>query len=144
MGNSMGRLSLCFRLWLEKPLQAACRPLAPRPRGIQYGEGRPARKPILISITATVRREDRFAVGELASAPSEINGKRVPVVSNRTAAHIIVLDRTGAVDALTGPDDQAGLDSKDAYTLRITKRGPKFARALRLPCITLCRPRCNL
>ena len=65
-------------------------------------------------------------MGELASAPSEINGKRVPVVSSRTAAHIIVLDRTGAVDVLPGPDDQPGLDSKDAYTLRITKRGAEI------------------
>jgi len=65
-------------------------------------------------------------VGELVSAPSETNGKRVPVVSSRTPAHIIVLDRPGSVDALTGPDDQPGLDSKDAYTLCITKRGAEI------------------
>ena len=66
--------------------------------------------------------EDRFAVGEYASAPSEINGRHVPVVSSRTAAHIIVLDRTDGVDPLTGSDDQPMPDSKDAYTLRISKR----------------------
>ena len=74
--------------------------------------------------------EDRFAVGELASAPSETYGKRVPVVSSRTPDHIIVLDRTGAVDALTGPDDQLGLDSKDAYTLLTTKQGRRKSQAL--------------
>ena len=69
--------------------------------------------------------EDRFAVGELASASSETNVKRVPVVSSRTPDHIIVLGRTGAVDALTGPDDQPGL-AKDAHTLCITKRGAEI------------------
>jgi hypothetical protein len=66
----MGPLFLCFPLLLEKPLQAAHRPLVPRPRQRQ----RPALKGISISISATVASRDRFKVGELASALAEING----------------------------------------------------------------------
>ena len=75
---------------------------------------------------ASVTPEDRFAVGEYASAPSEINGRHVPVVSSRTAAHIIVLDRTDAVDPLTGSDNHPVPDSKDAYTLRTSKRSAEI------------------
>ena len=88
--------------------------------------GKTARKGILIAVRATVTPEDRFAVGEYASAPSEINGRHVPVVSSRTAAHIIVLDRTDGLDPLTGSDYQPMPDSKDAYTLRISKRSAEI------------------
>jgi hypothetical protein len=70
--------------------------------------------------------EDRFVAGELASAPSEINGKRAPVVSSRTTTPIIVIDRTDALGCLNRSNDQPGLDSKDAHTLHITQRGAEI------------------
>jgi hypothetical protein len=57
----MGPLFLCFPLLLEN----LCRPVGPRPRQSQYGEGRPALKGISISISATVAtlRGGRVYVG---------------------------------------------------------------------------------
>jgi len=113
-------LLFCLPFFLVTPLQAAHRPLVPRPQQIQYGNGRLALKGIAISFSSSPAPEDRFAADELASALSEIIAKPVPVVSSRTAAGGIVFYRTGAVDALPGPDDRPGPDSRESYTLSIS------------------------
>jgi len=111
-------LLLCLFI-LMMPLQAAHRPLVPRPQQIQYGNGKLALKGIAISLSSNPAPEDRVAADELASALAEITAERVPVVS-RTAAHGIAFHRTGAVDALPGPDDRPGPDSRESYTLRVS------------------------
>src|SRR4029077_18497524 len=111
INNSMAPLFVCFLFLLVMPLQAAHRPLVPRPQQIQYGNGRLALKGITISFKSSPAQDDRFAANELASALAAIIAGPVPVVSNGTATAGILFDRTGAVDALPGPDDRAGPDS---------------------------------
>jgi len=113
-------LLLCLPFFLVTALQAAHKPLVPRPQQIQYGNGRLALKGIAISFSSSPAPEDRFAADELASALAEIIAKPVPVVSSGTAAGGIVFYRTGAVDALPGPDDRPGPDSRESYTLSVS------------------------
>jgi hypothetical protein len=120
----MGLLFLCLLLLLAMPLSAAHRPLVPRPRHIQYGEGRLALNGI--SISAAPVSEDRFAASELASALAAITGERIPVVSSTSPARTIVLNRTDAADSLPGPDDRPGPDSREAHTVRITNSGAEI------------------
>lgn len=98
-------------LLLAVPL-AAHNPLLPRPREIQYGNGRFALKGAHIAVAGSASAEDRFAANDLAAA------LHVPVASG--AGPAIVLKRTGAVDALPGATERTGPDSREAYTLRIT------------------------
>jgi len=115
-------LLVCLLFLLVTPLEAAHRPLVPRPQQIQYGNGRLALKGITISFGSNPAPEDRFAANELASALAEIIAEPVPVVSSGAAASGIVFYRTGGVDALPGPDDRAGPDSRESYTLRISDK----------------------
>src|SRR5579863_1395828 len=118
----MMTLLVCLLFLLVPALDAAHRPLAPRPQQIQYGNGRLALKGISISFGSSAAPEDRFAADELASALAEIIAGPVPVVSSGTAASSIVFYRTGGVDALPGPDDHAGPDSRESYTLHISEK----------------------
>src|SRR5260370_21085711 len=94
------------------------------------GNGRLAVKGITISFRSRPAQDDRFGANELASALAEIIPGPVPIVSNGTATGGIVFDRTGAVDAMPGPDDRPGPDSRESYTLRITgKRADVRARS---------------
>jgi hypothetical protein len=112
--NSIGPLFLCFPLLLEKPLQAAG--AATATESIRRGKTRTERHFDFDQCDCGARR--RFAVGEFTSALAEINGCEPQPQ--------YVLDRTDAVDALPGPDDQPELDSRKAYTLRITNRGAEI------------------
>src|SRR5512132_2713010 len=98
-------LALCVLVLLVLPLSAKHAPLLPRPQHITYGAGRLPLRNVSISLGSTPLPEDRFAAGELASALSQFTGAAVPVVSGRATTPSIVLNRTGAVDALPGPDD---------------------------------------
>ena len=115
---------LFLLLIVVTPLQAAHR-LLPRPHRIHYGNGRLALKSITISLSSNPPAEDRFAADELASTQAEITAERVPVVSG-TAAPGIVLYRAGAVDALPGPDDRPGPDSRESYMLRVSNGGAEI------------------
>jgi hexosaminidase len=122
IGNSMALLLVCLLLLLP-PLQAAHRPLVPRPQQIQYGDGRLPLKGISISLSPDSAAEDRFAAGELASALAEFTGENVPLVTGKSNARNIVFERTGAVDPLPGPDDAPGPDSREAYSLHVSSGG---------------------
>jgi hexosaminidase len=118
--NSMVPLLVCLLFLLVTPLPAAHRPLLPRPQQVQYGNGKFALKGTTISFGSSPAPEDRFAANELASVLAEITAGPVPAVNSGTAAGGIVLYRTGAVDAMPGPDDRPGPDSRESYTLHIS------------------------
>jgi len=126
LGNSGVQLLPCLLALSAVPSLAAHKPLVPRPRQIKYGNGRLALKGITISFGSSAAPEDRFAADELASALAEITAESVPVVSSGTAAHGIVSHRSGAVDALPGPDDRTGTDSRESYTLIISNNGAEI------------------
>ena len=107
-------------------LAAGHRPLLPRPQQIEYGPGRLALRALSIRFGSTPRVEDRFAANELASALSRIVGTPIPVEAQGAATPVITLLRTGPVDALPGPDDHAGQDSREAYEIRVDARGAQI------------------
>jgi hexosaminidase len=113
-------------VFLGTPLLAAHKPLVPRPQQIQYGKGRLGLKGITISYKSSPAPEDRLAADELASTLSEWIAQPVPVVSTRPTSGGIVFDRTGPVDALPGPDDRPGPESRESYTLRISDGGAEI------------------
>jgi hexosaminidase len=112
-------LVVCLLFLLVMPLPAAHSPLVPRPQQVHYGHGRLALKGITISFGSSPAQEDRFTANELATALAEMIAESVPVKSSRTSASGIVFYRTGGVDALPGPNDRVGQDSRESYTLRI-------------------------
>jgi len=119
-------LLICMLFLLVTPLQAAHQPLLPKPQQVKYGAGKLPLKGIAISFRSSPTPEDRFAANELASALAEIIGEPVPVLNSSTAAAGIVFYRTGAVDALPGPDDRPGPNSRESYTLRISGRSAEI------------------
>jgi hexosaminidase len=94
--------------------------LLPRPQQVQYGTGTVALAGFKIKLVSAPAPEDRFAADELARGLNETAGVAIPVVTSSSAAgRTITLERTGAVDALPGPDEKAGPDSREAYRLTI-------------------------
>ena len=116
--------------YVVRPLLAARQLILPHPQQIEYGSGRLPLRGASIGLGSETGPEDRFAANELASALSLMAGTTIPVVVgpvNRCPpASAIVLVRTGPVDALPGPDDHAGADSREAYEIRIDSRGAEI------------------
>src|SRR5207302_715704 len=124
-------LALLVLCALVRPLLAAHKPILPRPQQIEYGSGRLPLRGVSVDLGSTAGPEDRFAANELSSALSLVAGTTVPVVAGPvTAEHspasAITLVRTGPVDALPGPDDHAGRDSREAYEIRIDSHGAEI------------------
>ena len=116
---------------LSRPLLATYKSILPRPRQIEYGSGRLPLRGVSVGFGFTPGPEDKFAANELASALSRIAGTTVrviagPVLAGHPHASAIALVRTGPVDALPGPDDHAGPDSREAYEIRINSRGAEI------------------
>jgi hypothetical protein len=100
-------------------------PLLPSPQQIEYGSGRLPLRGLSISVSSP-GPEDRFAAQELSSALSRRAGTVIPIAAGNPQGPAITLVRTGAVDALPGPDDHAGADSREAYEIRIDARGAQI------------------
>ncbi|PYV24738.1 MAG: glycoside hydrolase, partial [Acidobacteria bacterium] len=117
--------------YVVRPLLAARQLILPHPQQIEYGSGRLPLRGASIGLGSETGPEDRFAANELASALSLMAGTTIPVVVGSVVnrcppASAIVLVRTGPVDALPGPDDHAGADSREAYEIRIDSRGAEI------------------
>jgi hypothetical protein len=107
-------------------LEAEHQPLLPQPQQIQYGAGRLSLRGVSINIGSNSSPEDRFAASELASFLSRRAGATIPVETGNPTGSAITLVRTGPVDALPGPDDHAGPDSREAYEIRIDPRSAEI------------------
>jgi hypothetical protein len=107
-------------------LKAEHPPLLPQPQQIQYGAGRLSLRGLSIKAGSDPSLEDQFAAAELSSILSRRAGTTIPVATGNPAGPVITLVRTGAVEALPGPDDHAGPDSREAYVIRIDPRGAEI------------------
>jgi len=107
-------------------LAAKHRPLLPQPQQIEYGSVRLALRGLNIGLGSTPSPEDLFAAKELSSALPLTEGKPIPVEEIRPSGPAIILVRTGAIDALPGPNDHAGPDSREAYEIRIDAKGAEI------------------
>ena len=102
---------------------AAHNPLLPRPRQINYGAGRLAVRGLEIEFASAPAPEDRFAAEQLANWLGSRAGAEIPIREVKGNGPAIVLERTGAVDALPMPGEKPGPDSREAYELKVTPGG---------------------
>ncbi len=119
-------VKLCLFLILPARLSAEHNRLLPQPQQVRFGAGSLALRDVTISFASIPEAEDLFAADELASALGSLTGASVPVMSGRTAARGIVLERTGSLDPLPGADDRAGPDSRESYEIRVTPSSAKI------------------
>lgn len=115
-------------------LAAERRALLPEPREVRYGTGQLAARGLSIRVASEPTAEDRFAAEALARCLSERSGSVVPATESNASdageAHkIIILKRTGLVDALPGFGEQPGSTSREAYRLKVTGQGADIEAA---------------
>jgi hexosaminidase len=103
--------------------RAAHNPLLPRPQQITYGPGHLAVRGLGIEFASAPSPEDRFAARQLSTWLGSRVGTVIPIRESKGSGPAIVLDRTGAVDALPVPDENPGPDSREAYELKVTPGG---------------------
>src|ERR1039458_5428546 len=106
-------------------------PLLPQPAQIKYRGGRLPLRGLSIKVSKP-GPEDQFAATELSSWLSRRAGTAIRVVAGNPTGRTISLVRTGSIDALPGPDDHAGSDSREAYEIRIDPRSEE--RRVRKEC----------
>jgi hypothetical protein len=98
-------------------------PLMPRPQQVQYGTGQLPLDGLSIRFTSTPGSEDWFAAQELSSVLSSRAGTRIPISEGTSSGRAIVLNRTGAVETLPVPGERSGPDSREAYSIKVTREG---------------------
>lgn len=124
--RTLAHFCCCLLLTISSPLiWAAHNPLLPQPQSVQYGGGVLKLDDVGISLPAQVTPEDRFAAEILASGIRRITGQAVSTTLRPGSPHII-LERTGAVDALPGRDETEGPESRESYQIRVTPRGAEI------------------
>ncbi|HET9176911.1 MAG TPA: beta-N-acetylhexosaminidase [Terriglobia bacterium] len=102
---------------------AAHNPLLPRPQQITYGTGHVALRGLAIEFASAPAPEDRFAAEQLAKWLGSRAGAEIPIREVKGNGPAIVLERTGAVDALPMPGEKPGPDSREAYELKVRPSG---------------------
>ena len=101
-------------------------PLLPRPQQVRYGAGKLALRELSIRLPSGAVTEDRFAAGELEASLSSRAGIKIPVVEGSGSEKSILLNRTGAVDAMPMPEERAGPESREAYYLKVSPTGSEI------------------
>ena len=117
------RWFIFFALTLPGCVAAEPKPLLPKPQRIEYGIGQLALRGLSIRYGAAPAPEDRFTAERLSAALSTAACVRIPIWEGAAPGKAIILKRTGAVDALPLPGEQAGPDSREAYSLDVTSQG---------------------
>ncbi len=101
---------------------AAHNPILPKPQKITYGPTELPLSGVSIGFAQTPASEDIFAAEELASEVSEITGTLVHIDKTGKGKPTFILERTGAVDPLPIPGEEAGPSSREAYQISIGKK----------------------
>ena len=102
---------------------AAHNPLLPRPQQITYGPEHLAVRGLGIEFASSPSPEDSFAAHQLSKWLWSRAGAKIPIRESKGSGPAILLDRTGAVDALPVPGEKPGPDSREAYELKVTPAG---------------------
>ena len=100
--------------------------LLPQPQKVQYGKGQLSLLSLSIRLASGPAAEERFAAQELSRILFDRAGREAPIAEGETKGESILLNRTGPVDPLAVPDEEAGPDSREAYTLKITVNGAEI------------------
>jgi hexosaminidase len=93
--------------------------LLPQPQQVHYGSGRLPLRGLGIRLATDSSVEDRFARDQLSRCLSAATKESVPVSEGRDSGTMIVLKRTGEVDALPLPGERPGPTSREAYRLQV-------------------------
>jgi hypothetical protein len=101
-------------------------PLLPAPQQIQYGMGRLPIPGLEVGFASSPTPQDRFAGEELASALLLRAKVDVHVTEGKARHRMIVLRRTGSGTDLPQPNEQAGPDSREAYTVVVASEGAEI------------------
>ncbi|MGO8720599.1 MAG: family 20 glycosylhydrolase [Acidobacteriaceae bacterium] len=99
------------------------RALLPRPQRAVYGSASLSTKNLTIQLLSNAAPEDRYAAERLSSCLVPKNSLKIVAESGPPSSPTITLNRTGPVDALPQPGEKPGPDSREAYSMVITKRG---------------------
>jgi hypothetical protein len=75
-----------------------------------------------IRLVAEPSTEDRFSAEHLSNCLSDLAQEPVPVSEGEASSTVILLKRTGPVEALPVPRESPGPASREAYTLKVTPR----------------------
>jgi hypothetical protein len=97
--------------------------LLPTPRHIIYGADSLSMENLRIQLLPNAAPEDRYAAKQLSSCLALREGQKIAVESGPASSPTIRLTRTGPVAALPQPGEKPGPDSREAYSIAITKRG---------------------
>jgi len=115
---------------ITSPAGAADRsPLLPRPQHVTYGSGAIRVRGLGVRLPAEAAPEDWFAAKTLSACLSERAGDPIPVSQGEAAGRLIVLKRTGSVDPVPVPGEQAGPQSREAYSLKVSPDGIELSAA---------------
>ena len=110
---------------ISAPVRAQ-NPILPQPQEITYGKAEFPLPGVSIGFTRTPSREDLFAAEELARSLSVITHSPVQIDRSGNSQPGIVLERTGAVDALPQPGEVAGPGSREAYEITVDRDGVRI------------------
>jgi hypothetical protein len=100
--------------------------LLPRPQQVRYGSRLFPVRGLSIHLPDAPAAEDRFAAEELAAFLSDRATAPILVSESRASERVIVLKRTGPVDALPVPGERTGAESREAYGLKVTPGGAEI------------------
>lgn len=101
-------------------------PLIPRPQEIRYGPGNLPLRGLTIHFASDPGPEDRFTARDLASQLSAKAGNPISLAETPARGPAITLKRTGPVDPLPVPGENAGPESREAYSIKVTAAGAEI------------------
>jgi hypothetical protein len=116
---------------LPRARAAEHKPLLPHPQQIQYGSGYARVRDLGIGLPAEPTTEDWFTANTLSACLSERSVNPIPISEGDATERMIVLSRTGPVDALPVPGEQPGPNSREAYSLKVNPHQEEYGIEIR-------------
>ena len=95
----------------------------PAPRELHYGEGILPLDDVRVDAGPNPDADDLFSAATLSGCLASALAGHPAAADAPNAGAVIRLERTGASDPLAMPSDTVGPDSREAYTLTITRTG---------------------
>lgn len=129
MNRKLIRLVWSFLVLASVSAKAGHSPLLPLPQEVHYENGFLPVGRLAITFAAKDTAEDRFAAEELQARLYAANHVRVAIRPTRPAGPCIVLNRTGHGADVPGDQESAGPDSREAYSISVTKAGVEIRGA---------------
>lgn len=117
----------CLAAVLLTNVHATPNALLPRPQEVNYGEGSLAMNGLVIHFAMPPNAEDRFAAEQLTAGLLEKTGAAVKIRESKGTGQAIVLNRFGEGTTLPGTNDSTGPNSRESYSLKVTKTGVEIS-----------------